>query len=64
VPQGEAQTPESNEVQFSSLEDAETAVEETDETDDTSLNGAALIDEIEEDDARATDGTEDDDDDE
>jgi hypothetical protein len=57
--------PESNEVQFSSLEDAEAAEgeEHTLEPDDASLNDPALIEEIEEDEAKVIDVIEDDEDD-
>ena len=65
APEDEAETPESNEVQFSSLEDAEGAegAEDTVEPDDASLNDAALIEKIEEDDAEVIDVIEDDEDD-
>jgi uncharacterized protein (TIGR02300 family) len=65
VPGGEQETAESNEVQLSSLEDAEAAEREEDtvETDDASLNDAALIDNIEEDEAEVIDVIEDDEDD-
>ena len=48
VAEGETETPESNEVQFSPLEDAEAAEgeEDTVEADDASLSDAALIEEI------------------
>jgi uncharacterized protein (TIGR02300 family) len=65
MPEGEPETAESNEVQLSSLEDAETTEGEEDavETDDASLNDAALIDNIEEDEAEVIDVIEDDEDD-
>jgi uncharacterized protein (TIGR02300 family) len=65
APKDEAETPGSNEVQFSSLEDAEAAegAEDTVEPDDPSLNDAALIEEIEEDEAEVIDVIEDDEDD-
>ena len=65
VPGGEPETPESNEVQFSSLQDAEAAEdkEDTVETDEASLNDAALIDTIEEEEAKVIDIIEDDEDD-
>ena len=61
--EGEIETPESNEVQFSPLEDAEAAEgqEDTVET-DASLNDAALIEEIENE-AEVIDLIEDDEDD-
>ena len=66
APEDEAETPESNEVQFSSLDEAEAAegAEDTVESDDASLNDAALIEEIAEDEAEVIDVTEDDEDDE
>jgi hypothetical protein len=65
VPEGEAATTASNEVQFSSPEDAPgtDGEEDTVETDDASLNDAALIDNIEEDEAEVIDVIEDDEDD-
>jgi uncharacterized protein (TIGR02300 family) len=71
VSEGALETPERNEVPFFSLEGAEEETpgkpnaelegeEDTVETDDASLNGAGLIDEIEEDDAEVTDVIEDD----
>ena len=60
--EGEVEMPENNEVKFSSLEDPEAAEEQEDtvEPDDTSLNDAALIEDIEEDEAEVIDGIEDD----
>jgi uncharacterized protein (TIGR02300 family) len=65
VPEGEAETTESNEVRFSSLQDAEATEGEGDTvgTDDANLNDAALIDNIEEDPAEVIDVIEDDGDD-
>jgi uncharacterized protein (TIGR02300 family) len=54
VPESDVKMPESNEVQFSALGDAEAVEREEDtlEPDDAGLNDPALIDEIEEDEAR------------
>ena len=71
VPEGEAETPPSNEVPLFSLDGAEEETpgkpnaelegeEDTVETDDADLNGAALIEEIEEDEVEVTDVIEDD----
>jgi uncharacterized protein (TIGR02300 family) len=58
VPEGEAETTESNEVRFSSLQDE--GERDTVGTDDANLNDAALIDNIEEDPAEVIDVMEDD----
>jgi uncharacterized protein (TIGR02300 family) len=56
IPVSELETPETNEDQFASLEDAEAAEAEEDavEPGDAGLNGAALIEEIEGDEAEVT----------
>jgi hypothetical protein len=61
VPEGEAETTESNEVRFSSLQDE--GERDTVGTDDANLNDAALIDNIEEDPAEVIHVIEDDGDD-
>jgi hypothetical protein len=65
VPEGEAEMPVSDEVRFSSLQDAEATEGEEDTvgTDDASLNDAALIDNLEEDPAEVIYVIEDDGDD-
>ena len=65
MPESEAEMPESNEVQFSFLGDAESAEREQDtvEPGDASLNDPALIEEIEEDEAEVIGVIEEDEDD-